>query len=200
MKIAVLANENQWEEINTATEKVEYYRIGSMENTHPNIDAYLVLKEEVKADFQFTFQPVFINAVSTTLKEMEAAPNVVRINGWSGFLARNTWEVAGAITDPVMEVLKTLKKKPIEMPDEPGFISARVVAMIINEAYFALEDNISTIEDIDIAMKLGTNYPHGPFEWAGLIGADKIFALLQKMSIHDKRYLPAPLLKAATTA
>jgi 3-hydroxybutyryl-CoA dehydrogenase len=62
-----------------------------------------------------------------------------------------------------------------------------------------LEDKVSAKEEIDIAMKLGTNYPYGPFEWATLIGADKIFALLQKLSLHDKRYTPSKLLKEAST-
>ena len=68
--------------------------------------------------------------------------------------------------------------------------------MIINEAFFAMEENISTENEIDIAMKLGTNYPYGPFEWCDLIGADNILALLEKLSIQDKRYLPAGLLKS----
>jgi len=200
MKIAVLANDRQWKEINTASEQVNYYRIASMENIAPDIDACLLLQGELKTDFYFNSKPTFINAVCTTLKEMDAAPNVVRINGWNGFLARNTWEVAGSINKPVQDVLKALGKNTIEVPDEPGFVSARIIAMIVNEAYFALEDNVSTTEEIDIAMKLGTNYPYGPFEWAALIGVNKIFTLLQKMSIQDKSYLPALLLKAAITA
>ena len=199
MKIAVLADDHQWNEMKTAGQQVDYYRIGSMENIRPSIDACLVLKEELKTDFYFTSKPVFINSVCRTLKEMNASPNMIRINGWNGFLARNTWEVAGDINKTAQEVLKTLGKKTIEVQDEPGFVSARIIAMIINEAYFALEDNISTIEEIDIAMKLGTNYPHGPFEWVAIIGVDKIFTLLKKLSIQDKRYIPAPLLKAATT-
>lgn len=200
MKIAVLANDRQWKEMDTAYEQVDFYRIESMENIKPDVDACLLLKGELKTNFHWTPKPVFVNAVCTTLKEMDAVPNVVRINGWNGFLARNTWEVAGAINKPVQDILKALGKETIKVPDEPGFVSARIIAMIINEAYFALEENVSTTEAIDIAMKLGTNYPHGPFEWAALIGVNKIFTLLQKMSIQDKSYLPALLLKAAITA
>src|ERR1700710_2457559 len=46
----------------------------------------------------------------------------------------------------------------------------RVVAMIINEAYYALDAGVSSKESIDLAMKLGTGYPYGPFEWADRIG------------------------------
>lgn len=74
-------------------------------------------------------------------------------------------------------------------------ISIRIISMIVNEAYFALGDGISTKAEIDIAMKLGTNYPYGPFEWATIIGLKKIYALLQNLGRDDARYAIAPLLK-----
>ena len=67
--------------------------------------------------------------------------------------------------------------------------------MIINEAYFALEEGVSTKEEIDTAMKLGTNYPYGPFEWAKKIGLKNIFQLLDKLHKTNLRYEPAALLK-----
>ena len=71
--------------------------------------------------------------------------------------------------------------------------------MIINEAYFALEDNVSSKTEIDTAMKLGTNYPFGPFEWVGLIGNKNVLALLQQLYATDSRYKPSELLiKEAT--
>jgi 3-hydroxybutyryl-CoA dehydrogenase len=86
--------------------------------------------------------------------------------------------------------------KTIEwVPDVPGFISARVISMIINEAYFALQDNVSSKEEIDIAMKLGTNYPYGPFEWSKKIGLGNIAGLLTILSTTKERYTPASLLK-----
>ena len=81
------------------------------------------------------------------------------------------------------------------VPDVPGMISTRVIAMIINEAYFGLGDGISSKKDIDIAMKLGTNYPYGPFEWGEKIGLKKIYALLKKLSEKDDRYTVAPALE-----
>jgi 3-hydroxybutyryl-CoA dehydrogenase len=85
------------------------------------------------------------------------------------------------------------------VPDVKGFISARVVSMIINEAYFALEEKVSTKREIDTAMKLGTNYPYGPFEWGDLIGVKNIYELLNELSKTDSRYTPAALLKKETT-
>ena len=69
--------------------------------------------------------------------------------------------------------------------------------MIINEGYFAVEDNVSSKAEIDTAMKLGTNYPYGPFEWAELIGLNNILGLLQKLNLTDTRYQPSQLLMKA---
>ena len=67
--------------------------------------------------------------------------------------------------------------------------------MIINEAFYALEEKISTMEEIDMAMKLGTNYPSGPFEWAEKIGIRRIYLLLEKLALKEARYTPSPALK-----
>ena len=80
-------------------------------------------------------------------------------------------------------------------PDIPGFISARILSAIINEAYFTLEEGVSSKEEIDMAMKLGTNYPSGPFEWGKKIGLNNILSLLNKMAEINSRYKPAALLE-----
>ena len=97
------------------------------------------------------------------------------------------------------EAVFSFFNKRIEwLPDEPGFITARVVCMIINEAYMALEESVSTKEEINTAMKLGTNYPYGPFEWAEKIGVQNVARLLQKLSEKQARYKPAGLLAQNT--
>ena len=88
-----------------------------------------------------------------------------------------------------------MAKRLLLVEDEPGLVSARVLSMIINEAYFALGENVSTIPEIDLAMKLGTNYSLGPFEWQDRIGIENIYLLLKKLSETSKRYLIAPLLE-----
>ena len=197
MRIAVLANNDQLKELNTHANQSEFYLMNTMENIPGDMEALLFLKDDIIFDPGLTTKPVLLNAVCFTLKEIKAKNNVVRINGWNSFLSRDTWEIAGEISDPIEEVFSALGKHVIPVADEVGLVSARVVAMIINEAYFALEDKISSKQEIDVAMKLGTNYPYGPFEWSDLIGVDKILALLEKLSVHDKRYLPAGLLKSA---
>ena len=65
---------------------------------------------------------------------------------------------------------------------EPGFVAARVMSMIVNEAFYSLGENISSIEDIDSAMVLGTNYPGGLFEWVEKIGVENFYRLLKKLA------------------
>ncbi|MFY7899172.1 MAG: 3-hydroxyacyl-CoA dehydrogenase family protein, partial [Chitinophagaceae bacterium] len=59
---------------------------------------------------------------------------------------------------------------------------------------------ISTKQDIDVAMKLGTNYPYGPFEWSEKIGLKKIYNLLQRLEQQDATYSPCSLLKQEAQA
>jgi 3-hydroxybutyryl-CoA dehydrogenase len=142
---------------------------------------------------------VFGNAVNSTCKEINKK-NYVRINGWPSFLSRSIIEVACIdehYKQQAEKILTALNWKFIWTPDDCGFIAARIIAMIINEAYYALEENVSTKEQIDIAMKLGTNYPYGPFEWSEKIGIKKIHSLLEKLSEQNKRYSIARLLKTA---
>ena len=197
MSIAVHANDHQWAEIINSNDKIDYVRIDSFEgNFADQTDIFLLLKDEANNyNFTITEKPIIINSVVGTLKEMNVPPNVFRINGWPGFLSRQIWEISSYNNKNVEALGMALGKQMIIMPDEPGFVAARVIAMIINEAYFALEDNISTKLEIDIALKLGTNYPYGPFEWAELIGKNNICHLLQQLSLHDKKYLPSILLK-----
>lgn len=194
MQIAVLASDQQWEELRTGAIINDCMRIYSQQEGGPETDAFLVL-EDTEFDISLTQKPVIKSAVSTTLKEMNAASNVIRINGWNSFIRRPKWEVAGQLSKEVQQIFSSLGKQQIIVADEPGFVAARVISMIINEAYFALAENISTKEEMNIAMRLGTNYPYGPFEWALLIGQQKVYSLLKKLSSQEKRYLPAPLLK-----
>ena len=140
---------------------------------------------------------VFANAVNCTCIDI-GRENYVRMNAWEGFLKRPLVEIAGNNDEYNMTAAKTLNAlgwKYVWTADDPGFISARIIAMIINEAYYALQENVSTKEQIDVAMKLGTNYPFGPFEWSEKIGIDKIHGLLRKLSMENTRYTIAQMLE-----
>jgi len=165
----------------------------------PEADAYfdLLFEEEGIAFAHIHKQPVFVNSVIETTKTLPK--NFIRINAWNGFLKREIIEVAAndLMKNEAAKILHTLQWKFEWVIDEPGMIAARIIAMIVNEAYFALGEKISSKEEIDTAMKLGTNYPYGPFEWSTQIGLKKINALLKTLSLQDKRYAVAPALAEA---
>ena len=198
MKIAVLANDEQWKELMDAIVTTDIVRIDSLQDD--TADAYILLDSTDTDAVLKLKKPVLLNSVIYTLMELKTSSNVLRINGWNGFLQRKIWEVAGTIADEVKTIFTALEKQYIAVADEAGLVAVRSISMIINEAYFALGEEISTKEEIDIAMKLGTNYPLGPFEWANKIGLKNIYALLCTLSKTDKRYLPAPLLQKEATA
>jgi 3-hydroxybutyryl-CoA dehydrogenase len=199
MTIVVVATDEQWDELSTTSGDIEWVRQDKYLSlaAHETADAFFILDENSNLNYTATTKPVFINSVITTLQELNVPVNVLRINGWNSFLQRPVWEVAGMIDDNSKTIFEKIAKKIVEVKDEPGLVAATIIAMIINEAYFAWGENVSSKEAIDTAMKLGTNYPYGPFEWAGKIGINNIFNLLHKLSLTDSRYQPAPALIAA---
>jgi 3-hydroxybutyryl-CoA dehydrogenase len=159
------------------------------------VDAYfdLCYEEEGPCFSWVHHQPIFVNSLTVST---DALPeNAIRINGWDGFLERKIWELGNdhpSHRAKAQKVLENLQQEFIWVPNEPGLVAARVIAMIINEAYFAFGDGVSSKADMDTAMKLGTNYPFGPFEWAEKIGLPKILSLLQALEKNNSRYQPAP--------
>jgi 3-hydroxybutyryl-CoA dehydrogenase len=197
MMIVVAASDEQWNELTASRPGIDWQRAESTAgfNQYKDADAFFCLKEnEISEALNSLTKPVIINSVIHSLSGLGLAANVYRINGWATFLNRQVWEIAGAANEAIDSIFKALDIKINFVKDEPGFISARVIAMIINEAYFAVEDNVSSKAEINTAMKLGTNYPNGPFEWAELIGTENILALLQKLFETDSRYKPSELL------
>lgn len=78
-----------------------------------------------------------------------------------------------------------------------GFVSQRVLAMVVNLACDMAQQQIATVEDINAAVKLGLGYPFGPIEWGDVIGKEKILRILERISSisHDPRYRPSPWLQ-----
>lgn len=139
---------------------------------------------------------IIVNAVTNTLDELPQ--NFIRINGWPTFLKRSLTEASGTnedLKEKAENIFSCFNKKIEWVPNIPGFITARVISMIINEAFFALDEKVSTKKEIDTAMKLGTNYPYGPFEWAKKIGLMNIYELLTTLAATNSRYTPSALLK-----
>jgi 3-hydroxybutyryl-CoA dehydrogenase len=133
--------------------------------------------------------PVFINSVIQPLSLLH--PDFIRINGWPGFLGMPLLEAA-ANEKSEAEARAVFGDQLNIVKDVPGFVTPRILSMIINEAYFTLHARASTRNEIDTAMKLGTGYPLGPFEWAEKIGVHKIVALLMTLGKEEEVYGLAP--------
>jgi 3-hydroxybutyryl-CoA dehydrogenase len=210
MQLVTLANEILKQELlsNGVAREIEIIWISGADEfaQYKEADGYIDLlfdntKERVDLLNNFSSQPVIVNSVINTLEEINAP--FIRVNAWPGFLKRPVFEAScnsEVLKQKTERIFNAMNRKAEWVPDVPGFITARVIAMIINEAWFALEEGISTKEEIDTAMKLGTNYPYGPFEWGNQIGLKNICALLDKLSKTNDRYQPAELIREKLTA
>lgn len=205
MQVVVLASGLQKAELATgAANEIVWVEDEKDFLQYPSADAFVDLeyvntpeRNEVLA--RLLPKLVVVNSVTDTLQESNAS--FVRINGWSTFLSSPLIEAAcnNEDTKAKAETVFSLFQKKLQwLPDEPGFITARVVSMIVNEAYLSLGEGVSTEEEINTAMKLGTAYPYGPFEWAEKIGLQSIVTLLQTLSKTQRRYTPAELLVQET--
>ena len=102
----------------------------------------------------------------------------------------------------IKELSLRLGKTPVEVKDYPGFISNRILMPMINEAIYALYENVASEEDIDTVMKLGMAHPMGPLTLADFIGLDVCLAIMNVLhdGFNDSKYRPCPLLKKMVAA
>jgi 3-hydroxybutyryl-CoA dehydrogenase len=169
----------------------------NFDDDQSNLPLYAALKEK----------PVFVSAVKSSMAEAVYVENVkvkcqlFGINAMPTFLSHPVWEISlyRKFETPVLDALaKQLGIQYKAVEDRVGMIKPRVIFMIINEACYTLQEGTATIDDIDMAMKLGTNYPLGPFEWCDGIGITHVFETLSAIyeDTKDERYKVCPLLKS----
>ncbi len=105
-------------------------------------------------------------------------------------------------TKTIVELCNAMGKQPVEANDSPGFISNRILCPMINEAVFALQENVGTPEAIDQVMKLGMNHPMGPLTLADLIGLDVVLFVMEVLQrdLGEDKYRPAYLLRKMVDA
>jgi 3-hydroxybutyryl-CoA dehydrogenase len=163
MILAVLANDLQKEEIAVSAffrkHEVLFSENISLWNNHI-ADAFIDLSFEnspgrIEMLAKLLPKPVLVHSVTDTLDRIH--PNFIRVNGWPGFLKGNCLEASSG-DEIKIKAEQLLGEDLVFVKDAPGFVSARILAMIINEAYFTWEAGTSTKDEIDIAMKLGTGW------------------------------------------
>ena len=105
-------------------------------------------------------------------------------------------ETSNATHSAIHKMIGKLGKTPVSSKDTPGFIVNRILMPMINEAIYVLHEGVASPQDIDTAMKLGTNQPMGPLELADFIGLDTCLSVMQTLhrGFGDDKYRPCPLL------
>ena len=96
-------------------------------------------------------------------------------------------------------MLQALGFSPIRVADVPGLVVARTLAMLVNEAADAVQYGVCTTDGANAAMKLGVNYPAGPFDWLARMGCTRVIAVLHALDAcyRGERYRVSPWLQRA---
>ncbi|MCF7803695.1 MAG: 3-hydroxybutyryl-CoA dehydrogenase [Candidatus Marinimicrobia bacterium] len=97
----------------------------------------------------------------------------------------------------IHQLAESLGKQPVQVQDYPGFISNRVLMPMINEAIYALMEDVAEKEAIDEIMQLGMGHPMGPIQLADFIGLDVCLSIMEVLheGFGDDKYRPCPLLR-----
>lgn len=166
-----------------------------------------ILEEEPDAYDLFDKEglPLFMNSIKTCLKEFaflygSKKCSLFGFNGLPTFVNRGSLELSALSEEDGESVSSLMVQMNTEfylVEDRVGMVSPRIICMIINEAYYTVQEGTASREDIDLGMKLGTAYPYGPFEWCEKIGVTNVYEVLEALynDTKDERYKICPLLK-----
>lgn len=214
MKILVIGEQRNFEECEKKFGKGHAYSwVGEHRDAEKFLDANdlifdFIIDEEPHEFEIYIDKPVtvFLNTSKISLAELAHGVNntmqctIMGFNGLPTMMDRAIMEISLLKTEDeasVKIICEKLKTEFLLVDDRVGLVTPRIISMIINEAYYTVQEGTATLEDIDLAMKLGTNYPYGPFEWCQRIGLKHIYELLEAIyeDTKDERYKICPLLK-----
>jgi len=173
-----------------------------------NIDQFQKRKNLEKIDKALPdTAPILSSSITVTATEQSLwilhRHRLVGVSALPTFIEKPLVEVALTIYSPreTLEVVSrffTAIGKKIEIvQDRIGMVLPRILCQVINEAAFAITEDIATPQDIDTALRLGVYFPLGPIELAKKIGFKQVYAVLDSIhtDLQEERYRVAPLLK-----
>ncbi len=101
-----------------------------------------------------------------------------------------------------LALAERLERTAIEVFESPGYVTTRVMMPLVNEAIEVLMEGVASAEDIDTAIRLGFELPHGPLAMADAIGLDLVLNWLETLfhDLGDLKYRPCPLLRMLVRA
>ncbi len=172
-------------------------------------NTYLLVLPQMDEDSRWlsglsTYEGIVVgNAVLRSLAELVATAGYVPkfelygMNMWPGFQKGRLREMSRLSSENAPPFEQWFDWNIQWVDDRVGMVMPRLLAMIINEAFYTVQEGTATADAIDTAMKLGTNYPGGPFEWVDKIGLTRIYRLLERLweDTRDPRYRLAPLMR-----
>lgn len=197
LNLTTISNSDLLDQINFSFSDFDLIIDACFEQESSRIESYASLSED---------KLVLVSCPTDTLHNILYEYSVVSLkaslfgfNGIPYFFKNTTWEISslnGQNTDKLAQTLLAVGLSTRFVKDQVGLVALRTIATIINEAYFMLAEGSANSLDIDQAMKLGVNYPKGPFEWVTEIGIENIFNVLHRLknTVSAETYKIAPAL------
>jgi 3-hydroxybutyryl-CoA dehydrogenase len=135
---------------------------------------------------------IFVDAYATDIdaltKRLSHPERIVGYGVLGSLGAQRVIEIADLETtgddalELAQELFEAIGKEVVLVESLPGLYLGRTVGSIVNEAVYAVQEGVATADDIDVAMRLGTNYPIGPIAWGREIGGDRISRILHRLA------------------
>lgn len=204
MKIAVLGTGKKAEAWKTKNLNANSYTWVQDTTTHDEYDIFIDLDFDenpihLKTYYNNKTTIFLLSAVNITLEGAFAinelkweGQQIIGINALPTMLERTMLEYTNPFDINLhSEVLNLLNyEKSTKVESRIGLVTPRIICMIINEAFYTVQEGTANANDIDTAMKLGTNYPKGPFEFLNLMGISNVYNTLEAIyqDTHEERY------------
>ena len=211
MKIAVLGTGKKAEAWKSRNLNPDSYTWAQDTKSHYDFDIFIDLNfdehPEKLSDYVCNEKTIFLfSALNVTIEGAFYAANlspmslkIIGINALPTMIERETIEFTNPLKVDNTEVIFNLLgyTKHTEVDSRVGMVTPRIISMIINEAFYTVQEGTANKNDIDTAMKLGVNYPKGPFEFLNLIGIEHVYPLLESLyeDTKEERYKICAALK-----